>query len=55
LFITSKLDGEFQRHDRAIAGLDECLQQLQMDYVDLLLISLAVATAQRICVNLENV
>ena len=38
LFITSKLDGEFQGHDRAIAGLDECLRQLQMDYVDLLLI-----------------
>ncbi len=38
LFVTSKLDGEFQGHDRAIAGLDECLSQLQMDYVDLLLI-----------------
>ena len=38
LFVTSKLDGEFQGQDRAIAGLDECLQQLQMDYVDLLLI-----------------
>ncbi|NBU63898.1 MAG: aldo/keto reductase [Chloroflexia bacterium] len=38
LFITSKLDGEFQGQDRAIAGLDECLRQLQMDYVDLLLI-----------------
>jgi len=38
LFITSKLDGEFQGQERAIAGLDECLQQLQMDYVDLLLI-----------------
>jgi 2,5-diketo-D-gluconate reductase A len=38
LFITSKLDGEFQGENRAIAGLDECLQQLQMDYVDLLLI-----------------
>ena len=38
LFITSKLDGEFQGENRAIAGLDECLAQLQMDYVDLLLI-----------------
>lgn len=38
LFITSKLDGEFQGENRAIAGLDACLQQLQMDYVDLLLI-----------------
>ena len=38
LFVTSKLDGEFQGQDRAIAGLDECLRQLQMDYVDLLLI-----------------
>lgn len=38
LFITSKLDGEFQGNDRAIAGLDECLRQLDMDYVDLLLI-----------------
>ncbi len=38
LFITSKLDGEFQGNDRAIAGLDECLRQLDMAYVDLLLI-----------------
>jgi len=38
LFVTSKLDGEFQGQERAIAGLDECLSQLQMDYVDLLLI-----------------
>lgn len=38
LFITSKLDGEFQGNDRALAGLDECLRQLEMDYVDLLLI-----------------
>lgn len=38
LFITTKLDGEFQGNDRAIAGLDECLRQLGMDYVDLLLI-----------------
>lgn len=38
LFVTTKLDGEFQGNDRAIAGLDECLKQLDMDYVDLLLI-----------------
>ena len=38
VFVTSKLDGEFQGNDRAIAGLDECLRQLDMDYVDLLLI-----------------
>ena len=38
VFVTSKLDGEFQGNDRAIAGLDECLRQLAMDYVDLLLI-----------------
>lgn len=38
VFVTSKLDGEFQGNDKAIAGLDECLRQLEMDYVDLLLI-----------------
>jgi 2,5-diketo-D-gluconate reductase A len=38
LFVTTKLDGEFQGNDRAIAGLDECLRQLDLDYVDLLLI-----------------
>jgi 2,5-diketo-D-gluconate reductase A len=38
VFVTSKLDGEFQGNDQAIAGLDECLRQLGMDYVDLLLI-----------------
>jgi 2,5-diketo-D-gluconate reductase A len=38
VFVTSKLDGEFQGDERAIAGLDECLRQLGMDYVDLLLI-----------------
>lgn len=38
LFITTKLDGEFQGNERAIAGLDECLRQLGMEYVDLLLI-----------------
>lgn len=38
LFVTTKLDGEFQGNDKAIAGLDECLRQLNMEYVDLLLI-----------------
>jgi 2,5-diketo-D-gluconate reductase A len=38
VFVTTKLDGEFQGNGRAIAGLDECLRQLGMDYVDLLLI-----------------
>ncbi|MEZ4731309.1 MAG: aldo/keto reductase [Caldilineaceae bacterium] len=38
LFITTKLDGEFQGNERAVAGLDECLRQLDMAYVDLLLI-----------------
>ena len=38
LFITSKLDGPFQGHDRALAGLDESLKRLGVDYVDLLLI-----------------
>ena len=38
VFVTTKLDGEFQGGDKAIAGLDECLRQLDMEYVDLLLI-----------------
>lgn len=38
LFVTTKLDGEFQGEDRAIAGLDESLRHLGLDYVDLLLI-----------------
>ena len=38
IFVTTKLDGEFQGDDRAVAGLDECLRQLELDYVDLLLI-----------------
>lgn len=38
LFVTTKLDGAYQGDDRAIAGLDECLQRLGLDYVDLLLI-----------------
>jgi 2,5-diketo-D-gluconate reductase A len=38
LFLTTKLDGNHQGDDRAIAGLDECLQLLGLEYVDLLLI-----------------
>lgn len=38
IFVTTKLDGEFQGNDKAIAGLDECLRQLGLEYVDLLLI-----------------
>ena len=38
LFVTTKLDGAFQGDDRAIAGLDESLRRLGLDYVDLLLI-----------------
>ncbi|WP_431279053.1 aldo/keto reductase [Leifsonia poae] len=38
VFVTTKLDGEFQGDDRAIAGLDASLDRLGLDYVDLLLI-----------------
>ncbi|MDR6504872.1 aldo/keto reductase [Arthrobacter oryzae] len=38
LFITTKLDGEYQGQDRAVAGLDGSLERLGLDYVDLLLI-----------------
>jgi len=38
LFVTTKLDGEFQGDDRAIAGLEASLERLDLDYVDLLLI-----------------
>ena len=38
LFITTKLDGEFQGQDRAVAGLEGALKRLGLDYVDLLLI-----------------
>jgi 2,5-diketo-D-gluconate reductase A len=37
-FITTKLDGEFQGEDRAVAGLEGSLKRLNLDYVDLLLI-----------------
>lgn len=38
LFVTTKLDGTYQGSDRAIEGLDGCLERLGLDYVDLLLI-----------------
>jgi len=38
LFVTTKLDGEFQGNDRAIAGLEASLSRLGLEYVDLLLI-----------------
>ncbi|MHC6594334.1 aldo/keto reductase [Arthrobacter sp. C152] len=38
VFVTTKLDGEFQGHDRAVAGLEGSLKRLGLDYVDLLLI-----------------
>jgi 2,5-diketo-D-gluconate reductase A len=37
LFVTTKLDGEFQGGDRAIAGLEAALERMRLDYVDLLL------------------
>lgn len=38
LFVTTKLDGEFQGDDRALVGLAQSLERLGLDYVDLLLI-----------------
>jgi 2,5-diketo-D-gluconate reductase A len=38
LFITTKLDGQFQGQDRATAGLEGSLTRMGLDYVDLLLI-----------------
>lgn len=37
LFVTTKLDGEFQGDDRAIGGLEGSLDRLGFEYVDLLL------------------
>jgi 2,5-diketo-D-gluconate reductase A len=37
LFVTTKLDGEFQGGDRAIGGLEAALERMKLDYVDLLL------------------
>jgi 2,5-diketo-D-gluconate reductase A len=38
LFVTTKLDGQFQGEDRAVAGLEGSLTRMGLDYVDLLLI-----------------
>src|SRR5690606_19204102 len=38
LFVTTKLDGNFQGDDRAIGGLEAALERMRFDYVDLLLI-----------------
>jgi 2,5-diketo-D-gluconate reductase A len=38
VFVTTKLDGQFQGQDRAVAGLEGSLKRLGLDYVDLLLI-----------------
>jgi 2,5-diketo-D-gluconate reductase A len=38
LFVTTKLDGQFQGQDRAVEGLEGSLKRLKLDYVDLLLI-----------------
>jgi 2,5-diketo-D-gluconate reductase A len=38
LFITTKVDGEFQGDDKAIAGLEGSLERLGLEYVDLLLL-----------------
>jgi 2,5-diketo-D-gluconate reductase A len=38
LFVTTKLDGQHQGNDRALAGLDDSLRRLGLEYVDLLLI-----------------
>ena len=38
LFVTTKLDGKHQGDDKALAGLEESLKKLKLDYVDLLLI-----------------
>lgn len=37
LFVTTKLDGEFQGGDLAIGGLEAALDRMKLDYVDLLL------------------
>jgi 2,5-diketo-D-gluconate reductase A len=37
LFVTTKLDGNFQGGDRALGGLEAALERMDLDYVDLLL------------------
>ncbi|HAG61092.1 MAG TPA: oxidoreductase [Arthrobacter bacterium] len=38
IFVTTKLDGEFQGQDRAVTGLEGSLTRMGLDFVDLLLI-----------------
>jgi 2,5-diketo-D-gluconate reductase A len=38
LFVATKLDGPYQGDDKALAGLEDSLKRLKLDYVDLLLI-----------------
>lgn len=38
VFVTTKVDGEFQGDDKAVAGLAGSLERLGVDYVDLLLL-----------------
>jgi 2,5-diketo-D-gluconate reductase A len=38
LFVTTKLDGEWQGKDRALRGIDASLKRMKLEYVDLLLI-----------------
>ena len=53
-FVTTKLDGEFQGGDRAVAGLEGSLKRLNMDYVDLLADPLAAAPARGVHLHLED-
>lgn len=38
IYVTTKLDGEFQGQERAVEGLEGSLERLGLDFVDLLLI-----------------
>lgn len=38
IWVTTKLDGAFQGKDKALAGVEESLRLMRLDYVDLLLI-----------------
>lgn len=38
IFVTTKLNGDFQGEERAVAGLEAALERLDLEYVDLLLI-----------------
>ncbi|MGK3955617.1 aldo/keto reductase [Arthrobacter sp. R4] len=38
IFVTTKLDGQFQGQDRAVEGLEGSLRRMKLDFVDLLLI-----------------